>query len=742
MLYDSSLIESLRLHVYVVASLVCVVAACTGSTSSPTDSESYSEWSRYEAEPGATHFSGLDQINRSNVDQLEVAWTYSSQGASDMNPIIIDSVMYVVDGDAVVALHAGTGTTIWSHSSSVAGGMRQRGFMYWENDDRSDRRVLFSKGSYSLLAIDALTGEPVTSFGAEGVVDLRDGLGIDPELVARATSGTPGVIYEDIVILGSAPGEGYVGGPGHIRGFDVLTGRQRWVFHTLPRRGEFGYDTWPEGRTDSIGTDHAWGGANAWGGLSVDVERGIVFAPLGSANYDFYGADRPGENLFGNSLVALDARTGRRIWHFQTLHHDIWDYDLAATPVLLTVEHEGRMTDIVAQATKTGHVFVFERETGEPLWPIEERAVPTISSMPGEEPWPTQPFPTKPEPFVPLSLNIDEDINPYLDPSERDSIVDAIRAMHYEGPFTPPSTQPTIQYPGNRGGANWGSTAGDPRDGTFYVIGWNMPSVLELEPVVAGNVGRSGSPIDRGQSIYQTNCQICHQADLKGEPMGGSPSLENVTNRLSHGELEEVIRRGRGLMPAFLQLSDTEYEALTMFLANPELALTEGESAPGAEDTSRAGVVRYHTGFRHMLDSRGLPVVKPPWFRLTAYDLNEGRIKWQVPVGDVSFLADEGIMDTGSATWLRGGPAITAGGLIFQMTGERLRAYDVDDGAELWSAPLPAIGDGIPAVYQVDGRQYVVASASGLAGEAPILVDPDAQVHSYVAFTLPDSSRE
>ncbi len=733
----------MRLYAGAVCTVVCLGTALfhAGCSGFPTDGEDrFTAWTSYESEPGATHFSSLDQIDRSNVDQLQVAWTYSSPGAIEMNPIVVDSVMYVVDDTAVVALHAGTGRKIWAQAGPVPGAVRQRGLIYWENDDRSDRRILFQKGSYSQLAIDAVTGEPIPSFGDGGVVDLREGMGMNPELVARATSGTPGVIFEDLFILGNSPGEGYIGGPGHIRGFDVRTGRQEWIFNTLPKRGELGYDTWPAGRSDSIGTDHAWGGANAWGGLSVDVERGIVYAPLGSANYDFYGVDRPGENLFANSLVALDARTGQRLWHFQTLHHDLWDYDLAATPVLLTVQHEGEAVDVVAQATKTGMVFVFDRETGESLWPIEERPVPSESPMKGERPWPTQPFPTKPEPFVPLSIDFDEDVNPYLLPEERDSIVAAMREMHYRGLYTPPSTQPTIQYPGNRGGANWGSTAGDPRDGTFYVLGWNMPSILQLEPVVAGNVGRSGSPIDRGQSVYQENCQICHGADLEGQETSGAPSLKNVTNRLSHGELDEVIRRGRNLMPGFMQLSDREYEALTMFLANPELALTEGEPVDERDDSTPAQVERYHTGFRHMLDSRGLPVVKPPWFRLTAYDLNEGSIKWQVPIGDVSFLVEKGITGTGSANWLRGGPAVTAGGLIFQMTGERLRAYDSEDGAELWSAPLPAIGDGIPAVYEVDGRQYVVASASGLAGEAPIMVDPDAQEHSYVAFTLPDSA--
>jgi len=712
--------------------LFIFVSACSGS-SNELDERFY-RWARYEAEPGATHFSALDQINRTNVQQLEVAWTYETEGAASINPIVVDSTMYVFgDSNAVVALHAGTGRILWEHRSpnavSLMGlprGYFEHGMTYWENEDRTDRRILMYANTNTLSAIDALTGELITTFGDSGMVDLRPGLDIDPLRVERASSPSPGVIFENLIILGSSPGEGYNAGPGHIRAFDVVTGRQVWIFHTLPKPGQFGYDTWPPGRSDEAG------GANAWGGMSVDTERGIAYIPLGSANYDFYGVDRHGQNLFANSLVALNARTGERIWHFQTVHHDLWDYDLTATPVLLTIQRDGRPLDIVAQATKTGQVFAFNRETGEPLWPIEERPVPA-SDMPGEQAWPTQPFPTKPAPFIPLTLSID-DFNPHMDAHDRDSLEAFVRSMVYKGVFTPPDTRPTLQVPGNRGGANFASTAGDPRDGTFFVLSYNMPSVLKLEPITAGAVGTGESMFDQGQAIYQVNCQICHRENLQGAPTSGIPSLVGVTDRLSHDALKLSIKGGRGLMPAFPRLSDLEFDALQAYLANPDLALTTGQDLTTGRPE---GPQRYQSGWNHVLDSKGVPVIKPPWFRFTAYDMNTGEIKWQAPLGEVPHLVEQGVTGTGAVNWLRGGPAITAGGLIFQMAGETFWAHDSDTGALLWRTPLSGIGEGIPTVYEVNGRQYVMAIATAGGFGQPAPAQP--RVPKYIAYALPES---
>ena len=718
------LLANQRWFISALATCAMFFSACLSEEAGP-----YTQWNRYEGEPGATSFSALDQIDRTNVGRLEIVWTYERVGAKGINPLVVDTVMYVLGSDnTVVAIHAGSGIELWSHTSAAIGSVRHFGFNYWESNDRADRRLFFQKGNHSLLAVDALTGEPISSFGDHGRVDLREGLGVDPQLVNRATSPSPGAVFEDLLILGSYTGEGYVAAPGHIRAFDVRTGRQVWIFHTLPKPGEFGYDTWPEGRSDNAG------GANAWGGMSVDEERGIVYAPLGSANYDFYGVDRPGENLFANSLLALDARTGERIWHYQTVHHDLWDYDLAATPVLLTVERDGKPVDIVAQATKTGMVFTFDRVTGEPLWPIEERPVPT-SDMPGEQAWPTQPFPTKPEPFVPLTVSLEEDLNPYIVPAERDSIVRFVRNMHYEGLYTPPSTRPTLQAPGNRGGANWGSTAGDPRSGAFFVLSFNMPSVLHLLPIVSGETGTGASEFDEGQQIYQEHCQSCHGANLAGQPAGGIPSLADVTGRLSHVEFEDIVRNGRNLMPAWPHLDDGQLETLQLFLANPELALVRNGAIEQGE-LPPSEPLRYQSAWRHVLDSKGVPAIGPPWFRLTAYDLNEGSIKWQIPIGDVPHLVAEGILNTGSAAPLRGGPAITAGNLVFQIAGDKLKAYDLESAAELWAGSLPAVGDGIPAVYEVDGRQYVVVAAPGKRRASAST--GSAETPGYVAFALPD----
>ncbi|MEX2399315.1 MAG: PQQ-binding-like beta-propeller repeat protein [Rhodothermales bacterium] len=708
---------------FLVVVLTGVLSGCGGDVVDSSVGDG--SWMRYEGPSGATSFSSLDQINRSNVHQLEVAWMYESPDVPRINPIVADTFMYVVGEDnAVVALHAGTGRELWSFPTA---GFRARAVSYWQSDDRSDRRVFFQEGSRYLVGLDAKTGELLEDFGTGGRVDLRYGLGPDPELVMRATGPAPGVVFEDLIIYGSSPGEGYNVAPGHIRAFNVRTGSQEWIFNTLPQPGEFGYDTWPEGRSDNDNFDPntARGGANAWGGLSVDRERGIAYVPLGSANYDFYGVDRPGKNLFANSLVALDARTGERIWHFQTVHHDLWDYDLAASPVLLTVEHEGEPVDVVAQALKQGFVFVFNRETGEPLWPIEERSVPP-SKMPGEQAWPTQPFPTKPEPFLPITFDLDKDANPYLKDAERDSILQVVGNMDYEGLYTPPSTHPTLQIPGNSGGSNWGSTAADPGTGTFFVLARNRPMVMELKEITGTQLGTGGSPIDRGLVLYQENCSLCHGADLGGQPPAGIPSLHDVTHRLSESEFSDVLSSPRGTMPSFGHLGEGELQALRSYLATPDLALSSGTS----DDTSTDGPVRYQSGWDHIVDSDGLPLAKPPWVRLTAYDLNEGTMKWQVPVGDEPALADRGITGTGVSI-VSGGPAVTAGGLIFQAAARQLIAYDVEDGSVLWTGDLPASGEGIPAVYEVGGRQYVVVSVPG--------GDDDSGTPAYVAFALPSN---
>jgi len=433
----------------------------------------YTTWSQPGGSIEGAQYSALKQINKSNVQQLELQWFYPAPGPIGrfaFSPLVVDNVMYVVGKDsAIFALDAMTGKEIWRFDTE--GTPTNRGFNYWENKDRSDRRLIFASRSY-LQQLDPRTGKPVATFGTNGLVNLRDNLGRAPMPSGGTQSGSPGQVWGNLLVLGSAPGEGYNSPPGDIRAYDVLTGKLVWTFHTIPRPGEFGYDTWPP---------DAWktaGGANTWAEFAIDERRGIGFFPTGSPTFDLWGGDRKGNNLFGNTLLALDLRTGKRVWHQQLLHHDLWDYDLVTGPKLLTVKHNGKPVDIVAQATKFGLLYVFDRETGQPLWPIEERPVPQ-SDVPGEQSSPTQPFPTKPAPFARLKFT-EADVNPYLDEAERQRIIGIMRKSRNEGIFTPLSiTQTQISVPGELGGANWGGAAADPETGMLYVRSADQPALHE-----------------------------------------------------------------------------------------------------------------------------------------------------------------------------------------------------------------------------------------------------------------------
>ncbi|HYD85041.1 MAG TPA: PQQ-binding-like beta-propeller repeat protein, partial [Opitutus sp.] len=443
------------------------------SSAYATAGNQHRSWTNYGGGPDQSKYVVLDKIDKSNVAQLEVAWTYPTDDAIayQFNPIVVDGVMFVfAKNNSLVALDAATGKEIWIHANLR--GLTRRGINYWESHDRSDRRLLFCLNNF-LQAIDARTGKSILTFGQNGLVDLREGLGRDPKTVARVQSSSPGAIFENLILLGSSPGEGYVSPPGHLRAYDVVTGERVWTFHTVPQPGEFGYDTWPRDAYKYAG------GANAWGEITVDAERGIAYFPLGSPTYDYYGADRIGSNLFGTSLLALDARTGKRLWHFQFVHHDLWDYDPTAAPQLITVRRDGKTIDAVAQATKHGFMFVFDRVTGEPVWPIEERPVPP-SDVPGEEAWPTQPFPAVLPPFARQSFTSDELTPIFLTPEERAEWKQRLDAGR-TGLFTPPSLNyETISVPGAVGGANWGNTAANPDAGIVYVLNQDFPSFYKL----------------------------------------------------------------------------------------------------------------------------------------------------------------------------------------------------------------------------------------------------------------------
>lgn len=678
-------------------------------------------WTDYGGAPDSAQYSSIGQINRSNIKELKPAWVYRTNDNNKyfFNPLVIDGVMYVMaKKNSIVALDAGTGGELWTHTPPPdTKVITNRGLNYWQSKDRKDRR-LFYCSNHKLRAISAIDGKPIATFGEGGSVDLKQGLDRDPKTITLVQSITPGRVFEDLLIVGSATNQGYGSAPGDIRAFDVRTGKLVWTFHTVPRPGEYGHETWPA---------YAWkrvGGANVWGEMSLDMQRGILYAPTASAKYNFWGVDRQGANLFSDSLLALDARTGKRLWHFQMVHHDIWDYDDATAPKLLTINHEGKRLDVVAQVTKQGFVWVFDRVTGKPVWPIEERPVPK-SDQPGEQTWPTQPFPTKPPPFARQTFTVD-DLSPYLSPADRAKFRDDILSARNEGLFTPPSRRKTVQMPGNNGGANWGGAAVDPEAGLLYVVSKDLPAMLKLEPEGTPVPGQNDYPEQRGLDLYTSNCQGCHRAERTGNAANGVPSLLDIAVRSTRDQIAATIAKGKGRMPKFAQFTPTQIDEIIAFLYNPARA---ERNIPITADT------RFYSGFGFMIASDGLSAIKPPWSSLTAYDLNEGAIKWKIPLGDVPELAAKGITGTGSH-YPKVGPVVTAGGLIFTGTRDKkVRALDSSTGKILWEWEVDAALEGIPAVYSIGGHQYVVFCAAAQAGLTQSTQKPIQG--SYVAFTLP-----
>lgn len=751
-----------------ILAICCVVVAC--QTNQNSDHQ-HTTWEDYGGGPDNSKYVKLDDITKENVAQMQRAWFYSTSDEDNYqySPVIVDTVMYVLaKKNSLIALDARTGEEIWIHSDLR--GIARRGINYWESEDGEDKRLLFQMNDY-LQAIDAETGESILSFGDNGLVDLKQGLGREPNTISRVQSGTPGKVFEDLLILGSAPGESYMAAPGHLRAYNVVTGEREWTFHTIPQPGEYGYDTWPEDAYKYVG------GVNTWAEMTVDEERGIVYFPVGSPTYDYYGADRIGQNLFANTLLALDARTGERLWHFQMVHHDLWDYDPAAAPQLVTVNHDGEEIDAVAVAGKHGFLFAFNRVTGEPLWPIEERPVPA-SDVPGEQAWPTQPFPTQLPPFARQTIHPDS-LTPYfITDEERQDWQERIAKLQEDdriGLFTPLSHESeTIAVPGAVGGANWGNTAANPETGMIYVITIDWPSIyppLERRNFGSNVESSSGgwvNPIEHGQKIYEQHCQACHGMNQEG--IGSASSLKDVETRLSYDDFNQVVSSGQGKMPAFSYLSQQDVQGIYRYLGGsrdgyvvepPEGPIVASGGALGGQDfrPTEGGGGWLGPDYpedadapseRYYIQGWGLGhsyLMTPPWSSIVAYDLNEGTIKWRRPLGTDKLAAEEGGEDTGVPEAQRNGMVVTSTGVLFSTAKDgKVRAFDADNGEELWVADLPKGTEGIPAMYEIDGKHYlVVTSTTELEWGRGAENNPDSQEEEekvqggYVVFSLPDT---
>lgn len=691
--------------------------------SSCSQSERNVSWPIYKGDSESTSYSSLSQINKTNVDQLKIAWTFQPRDVTDgatfgkyeCNPIIIGDVMYATSARHwLYAINARTGEKIWSFDPFYGepGGGMYRGVTYWEEGE--DKRILFTAGNH-LFAVDAKTGEPISSFGQKGKVNLNIVQEGDT-LAGWVIPTSPGIVYNDLIILGSEVSERYGAAPGYIRAYHVKTGELTWTFHTIPLPGEPGYETWPP---------DAWryvGGANNWGGMSLDEKKGIVYAPTGSPTYDYYGADRKGKNLYGNCILALDATTGKLIWYFQTVHHDVWDYDIPSPPNLVTVEKDGKKVDALAQTTKTGFLFVLNRETGESLFPIEERVVPK-TNIPGEETWPTQPFPLKPDPYV--RHMITEDDLTDRTPAARDSVLKVFRSLRYEGIYTPPDAQGTLLVPGSRGGSEWGGAAYDPDTHIIYINANESPEISRVKKA------KKQTPIAKDQTVYQVgkklymdNCANCHGVDRKG--VHNNPSLIDIDKKLTSEAVWNKIALGGGRMPGFGSVLGGHKEEIIAFLFELEKNKPYRKRTTFTDTTSTYQNV---TAYGYFLDHERHPAIKPPWGTLNAINLNTGDLLWKVPLGNYPELQQEGAPPTGTENY--GGPVVTAGGLIFigATRDKKFRAFDKDNGLLLWETDLPGNGHASPSTYMIDGKQYIAISVTGEKE------NPDGYI---ISFALPD----
>ncbi|MGI4886831.1 MAG: PQQ-binding-like beta-propeller repeat protein [Janthinobacterium lividum] len=729
--------------------LLSFAGGCSAPAAEAGGPGDYTGWPAYAGSKDGLRYSSNAQLTPQNVAQLQVAWRYSThdkdpgnRSQNQCNPIVIDGVLYGTSPRLkLFALDAATGAQKWVFNPAAAPGATRetgaalsvnRGVAYWQSEKGDDRRLFYSVGP-TTYCIDARTGRPVRSFGANGTLDLAAGLDRRPGTFNPYVAGTtPGIVYQDLLIVGARVGEGADAAPGHVRAFDVRTGRRRWIFHTIPHPGEVGYDTWPD--------QNAWrtlGAANCWGGMALDEKRGILYVPTGGVGGDFYGGIRQGPNLFANSLVALDAATGAYRWHFQTVHHDLWDRDLPANPNLVTLHKDGQTIDAVAQITKHGYVFVFDRLTGRPLFPVKETPVPT-AALPGEEPWPTQPIPALPAPFARQRFG-PNDVGGLTPETHRDLLA-RYRKIAHRTLFAPPSKEGGWIFPGFDGGGEWGGAAVDPQSGVLYVNSTELPWAMTMVDVprqAAGDHSLAGL----GRAVYGKYCIACHGPERRGN--GSSyPSLVGLEARATEGQVRQLLAHGRNMMPAFKAMPENELAPLVAFLLN--VKDKEAPGPPAVAAAARAGApagapapasildaVPYAmTGYNRFLDASGYPGSTPPWGTLNAVSLTTGRLLWKVPLGEYPELIKKGLPPTGTEGY--GGPLVTRGGLVFIAASRDgfLRAFDKTTGRELWRAPLPVPGYATPATYALAGRQYVVIACGGGKIGSP-------SGDEYVAFALP-----